>query len=149
MVIGIPTYGYIYQVMPNTNGNGFGYIKIEAFNPAYATKLAKDLKITPERNRAGELSFSYVPKDQPDGLPTQKELARYAPKGTSSAQLATAGALALVKKTGQQAPVTYLTWSDAGAIEQKVDLAKKLGVAGVAVFKIDGGSDPKMWRALK
>ena len=149
MVIGIPTYGYIYQVMPNTNGNGFGYIKIEAFNPAYATKLAKDLKITPERNRAGELSFSYVPKDQPDGLPTQKELARHAPKGTSSAQIATAGALALVKKTGQQAPVTYLSWSDAGAIKQKVDLAKKLGVAGVAVFKIDGGSDPKMWRALK
>jgi len=149
MVLGIPTYGYIYQLMPNTNGNGYGYIKMEAFNPGYATDLAKKLKITPERNRAGELSFSYVPKDQPAMLPTQAELARLAPRGTSSANLAAAGAMALVKSKGQQAPVTYVTWSDSVAIKQKVDLAKKLKLAGVAVFKIDGGSDPKMWSALK
>lgn len=149
MVIGIPTYGYIYQVMPNTTGVGYGYIKVEAFNPKYATDLAKKLKITPERNTAGELSFSYVPKDQNKSLPSQAELAKLAPRGTSSANLAAAGALALVKKEGRQAPVQYLTWSDAGAIKLKVDLAKRLGVAGVAVFKIDGGSDPKMWSALK
>ncbi len=149
MVLGIPTYGYIYQVMPNTTGNGYGYIKMEAFNPKYATDLAKSLKITPERNSAGELSFSYVPKDQPKGLPSHSTLAALAPKGTSSANAAAAGALALVKKTGQQAPVTYVTWSDAKAIGDKVALAKKLKVAGVAVFKIDGGSDPDMWDYLK
>lgn len=149
MVIGIPTYGYIYQVMPNTTGVGYGYIKVEAFNPKYATDLAKKLKITPERNSAGELSFSYVPKEQNKSLPSQADLAKLAPRGTSSANLASAGALALVKKEGRQAPVQYLSWSDAGAIKQKVDLAKRLGVAGVAVFKIDGGSDPKMWSALK
>lgn len=149
MVIGIATYGYIYQVMPNTDGNGYGYIKVEAFNPGYGTQIAKEYKLTPDRNRAGELSLSYVPKDQTDMLPSQQELARLAPKGTSSGSLASAGALALVKKTAQQAPVQYLTWSDAGAIKQKVALAKRLGVKGVAVFKIDGGSDPKMWSALK
>ena len=131
IMIGIPTYGYIYQVMPNTTGAGFGYIKMEAFNPKYATDLAKKLKITPERNSAGEMSFTYVPKDQNKSLPSQAELARLAPRGTSSANLAAAGALALVKKEGRQAPVTYVTWSDAGAIKQKVDLAKRLGVAGV------------------
>lgn len=149
MALGIPTYGYIYQIMPNTNGSGYSYIKTEAFNPGYGTQIAKQYGITPERNRAGELSLSYVPKDQVSTLPNQKELARLAPKGTTSASLASAGALALAKDTGQQAPVTYLTWSDAGAIKQKVDLAKKLKLAGVAVFKIDGGSDPKMWRALR
>lgn len=149
MVLGIPTYGYIYQLMPNTNGNGYGYIKMEAFNPGYGVDLAKSLKITPERNRAGELSFSYVPKDQPASLPSQSALAKLAPSNTSSANLAAAGAMALVKKTGQQAPVTYITWSDAKAIGDKVALAKKLKLAGVAVFKIDGGSDPKMWDYLK
>ncbi len=149
MVLGIPTYGYIYQIMPNTSGTGYSYIKTEVFNPGYGTQIAKQYGITPERNRAGELSLSYVPKDQVSTLPNQKELARLAPKGTTSARLASAGALALAKNTGQQAPVTYLTWSDAGAIKQKVDLAKKLKLAGVAVFKIDGGSDPKMWRALR
>ncbi len=149
MVLGIATYGYIYQMMPDTNGNGYGYTKLEAFNPGYATQLAKELKITPERNRAGELSFSYVPKDQPGGLPSQSALAKLAPKGTASANLAAAGALALAKSKGQQAPFEYITWSDSGAIKQKVDLAKKLKLKGVAVFKIDGGSDPKMWSVLK
>ncbi len=41
-----------------------------------------------------------------------------------------------------------LTWSDAQAIKAKVDLAKRLGVRGVAIFKIDGGEDPAMWNAL-
>lgn len=149
MVLGIATYGYIYQIMPNTDGSGYGYIKIEAFNPGYGTQIAKQYKLTPERNRAGELSLSYVPKDQPAGLPTQAALARLAPRGTVSANLASAGALELARTTKQQAPVQYLTWSDSGAIKQKVDLAKKLKLAGVAIFKIDGGSDPKMWSVLK
>ncbi len=149
MVIGIATYGHIYQIMPNSEGSGYGYTRLEAFNPKYATDLAKQYKITPIRNRAGELSFSYVPKEQPEGLPTQKELAHLAPKGTASANLASAGALVLAQTKGTQAPVMYLTWSDAGAIGAKVDLAKKLGVKGVAVFKIDGGSDSKMWKVLK
>lgn len=149
MAIGIATYGHIYQIMPYTNGSGYDYTRLEAFNPRYATNLAKKYKITPVRNRAGELSFSYVPKEQPKGLPTQKELARLAPKGTASANQASEGARVLAQTKGIQAPVQYLTWSDAGAIGAKVDLAKKLGVKGVAVFKIDGGSDSKMWKVLK
>lgn len=149
IVLGVATYGYIYQIMPNTDGSGYGYIKVEAFNPAYGTQIAKKYKITPERNRAGELSLSYVPKEQTSALPSQKDLEKRAPRGTSSANLAAAGALELAKDTKQQAPVQYLTWSDAGAIKQKVDLAKKLGLAGIAIFKIDGGSDSKMWKALK
>ena len=62
--------------------------------------------------------------------------------------LAAAGALALAKSTGRQAPVTFLTWSDDGSIKQKVALAKKLGLRGVAVFKWDGAQDPGMWGAL-
>jgi spore germination protein YaaH/peptidoglycan hydrolase-like protein with peptidoglycan-binding domain len=41
-----------------------------------------------------------------------------------------------------------LFWSDSGAVEEKVKLAKKLGVQGVAIFKIDGGEDEGIWKVL-
>ncbi len=149
MVIGIATYGYIYQLMPYADGSGYDYTKLEAFNPGYATAVAAEYGITPTRNRAGELSFTYVPKEQVAALPNQGFLAAWAPKGTTSGNLAAAGALALAKTKKQQAPVQLLWWSDAKAIGDKVALAKRLKVAGVAVFKIDGGSDPLMWEYLK
>ena len=40
-------------------------------------------------------------------------------------------------------------WSDAKAIEDKVKLARKLGVRGVAVFKFDGGQDTGAWNVLR
>lgn len=149
MVIGVATYGYIWQVMPYSDGSGYNYIKTEAFNPGYGTQIAKEYGITPTRNRAGELSLTYVPKDQVAALPNQSALAKLAPKGTASGNLAAAGALALAKSKKQQAPVEMLWWSDGKAIGDKVALAKKLGLKGVAVFKIDGGSDPEMWDYLK
>lgn len=147
--IGIATYGYIYQVMPYVDGSGYSYIKLEAFNPRYATELADKYDITPVRNRAGELSFTYVPKESTTGLPSQTALAKLAPRGTPSAFLAAFGARALAASKSEQAPVTMLWWSDAKAIGEKVALAKKLGVRGVSVFKFDGGSDPGMWKVLK
>lgn len=149
MVLGIPTYGYIYQVMSNTSGTGYSYTKIEAFNPKYGDQIAKEYKLKPFRGESGELSLTYVPKETVSSLPSQKELVKLAPKSASTGEAAALGALALAKKEGRQAPVTYLTWSDSVAIKQKVDLAKKKGLAGVAVFKFDGGNDPKMWRVLK
>ena len=148
MVIGVATYGAEYQAMSTVDGKGFTYTKLDAFNPQYGVDTAKQYNITPERNSAGELSFSYVPKEQTSLLPTNSVLAALAPRGTSSANLAAAGALAFSKKNTRQAPVTFLTWSDAGAIKNEAELAKKLGVAGVAIFKFDGGEDPGMWDAL-
>lgn len=149
MVLGVATYGYIYQAMPNVGGSGYSYTKLEAFNPKYGVDTAAAYGITPVRNSAGELSFSYVPKETTALLPTNAALSALAPKGTTSANLAAAGALTLAKTQNRQAPVQFLTWSDDGAIKQKVDLARKLGLRGIAVFKLDGGADPDLWSVLK
>lgn len=148
MSLGIATYGHIYQIIPSATGPGYHYFILEAFNPAYAVDLAAQMGITPERNSAGELAFTYVPREQVAALPSQEELARQAPRGTASAYLAAAGARSLADRRGRLAPFHYITWSDAGAIEQKVALAKRLGLAGVSVFKIDGGVDPALWEVL-
>lgn len=148
--VGIATYGYIYQVMPYTDGSGYSYDLLEAFNPTYATDLAKSLGITPARNSAGELSFSYVPKELSRvGLPTQAQLAARAPAGTPSSMLAALGAAQIAKAESKQSPFYLLWWSDSKAIADKVKLAKSLGVRGVSVFKMDGGEDQGMWKVLK
>jgi spore germination protein YaaH len=149
IVIGVATYGYIYQVMPQTDGT-YDYSLLEAFNPKYATDLAASLGITPTRNAAGELSFSYVPTSlSQSGLPTQAQLAAAAPSGTPSSLLAAVGATTLATTQNKQAPFYLLWWSDSKAIADKVALAKSLGIRGVAVFKMDGGEDQNMWAVLK
>ncbi|MDB5189345.1 MAG: putative peptidoglycan hydrolase YvbX, involved in spore germination [Parcubacteria group bacterium] len=147
--IGVATYGYIYQVMPQTDGT-YDYTLLEAFNPRYATDLAASLGITPTRNSAGELSFTYVPTSLSNaGLQTQAQLSAYAPAGTPTSLLAAVGATKLATSQNKQSPFYLLWWSDSKAIADKVALAKKLGVRGVAVFKMDGGEDPLMWSVLK
>ena len=45
-------------------------------------------------------------------------------------------------------PQRIVWWSDASAINDKIQLAKKLGVRGIAIFKLDGGEDPNLWNIL-
>jgi spore germination protein YaaH len=162
LVIGVPTYGYIYKVTPWDDGTGYHYDLQEAFNPRYATELATQLDIKPARNRAGELSFTYVPDElSASSTPvtsstgtttiqlTQDQLASYAPKNTPSGLRAALGAKKLAETTGAQQSFYMLWWSDSKAIADKIALAKKLGVRGVAIFKLDGGEDQGIWSVLK
>ena len=43
----------------------------------------------------------------------------------------------------------YIDWPDAQSLQSKIDLAKRLGVRGVAIFKLDGGEDPNIWATLQ
>ncbi|MBI2410164.1 hypothetical protein HYV30_03960 [Candidatus Kaiserbacteria bacterium] len=127
LLIGIPTYGYEYDVYPLTRG--FRYDRVWAFNPRYALDLASSLGIAPSRNSGGEISFLYTPTT------------------TVSNLIAAAGSAGPLPATTTP-PQRIVWWSDASAISDKVQLAKKLGVRGVAIFKIDGGQDPGLWDVL-
>lgn len=141
IIVGVPTYGYEYQVTPE--GGAFQYDVQWAFNPAYALQIAAQLGITPHRTSADELGFTYSPA----------ALAAMAPSGdesTPTQQSAPANSVEtnLGSQLNTNQPFNYVTWSDAQAIKDKVDLAKRLGVRGVAVFSLGGAEDQGMWAIL-
>ena len=143
IVIGIATYGYEWEVTPLTQ-SGYRYDKLWAFNPRYATELATRIGSKIQRNSAGELSFSYIPQIQlPPPPKVDQQLSDTTP---IPAPLQSGTPAAVVLAT---ASYNIVWWSDAQAIKQKIDLAKRLGVRGVAVFKLDGGEDPLMWQYFK
>ncbi len=143
LIIGIPTYGYEYAVTPLPDA-GYQYKVLWPFNPSYATGIATQLGITPVRTSANEIGFTYdinllkPPPADEDSTLTQQVAATSTTIAQNAGSQMTAGA-----------PFNYMTWSDALAIADKVALARKLGVRGVAIFKLDGGEDPGMWSVLK
>jgi len=51
--------------------------------------------------------------------------------------------------TNVTSSLRFISFSDAYAIQDKIKLAKKYGLRGVMVFRIDGESDPKLWEIMK
>lgn len=146
LVIGAATYGYEYDVTANPSGT-FTYNRLWSFNPRYATDLGRDVKLAPSRNIAGEMSLSYLATTTASVKPTQAALVALAPANAPTGNQVALGARAYAM--ANKVPVTFrlLWWSDTGAVTQLRDLASRLGIRGVAVFKLDGGSDP--WPALQ
>lgn len=117
LLLGIPTYGYEYDMFVNTNGNT-QYSSLWSFNPGYATDIAQKLRLTIGRTAGGEAFVTFPASQSPEaGIPL--------PNATR-----------------------VLTWSDATAVQQKIQLAQQLGIAGVSIFKIDGGQDPNTFGVL-
>ncbi len=139
IMVGIPTYGYEWDV--KAYADGYTYKLLWTFNPGYGFELAQKHNVTPVRNIGGELGFTYIPEGSPFALTR--------PSNAWPGNLVAAAALSLASASNTNMGFRMVTWSDANAVKQKVDLAKRLGVRGVSVFKIDGGHDPALWDALK
>ncbi len=139
MLIGIPTYGYEYAVTSYAN-NSYVYDILWTFNPGYAWPVAQERGLTPSRAPWGELHFSYI-----SSIPTSTQPTNL---GANSALLAAAASSLFATQNNSNMTFRYLVWPDATSIQQRVDLAKRLGVRGVSVFKFDGGQDPGMWGVL-
>lgn len=141
IVIGVPTYGYEYQVTAYAN-NQYTYDILWTFDPGYASQIEKQYNVTPVRNSAGEMSLTYTP--------LETSTAPVSPLSGSSMDGLTAAAAASLYATTYNSHLAFnmLDWSDAQSIKDKVALAKELGVRGVALFEFDGGEDPGVWNAL-
>lgn len=144
IVLGIASYGHHYAVTVAPNWYR-DYWKLGAMNVPSLLDLAKENNVTPTRNDAGEMMFTYLPESSNVVSPKSLKI----PKGTPKGEMVSAQALAYANKTGKEV-VFHMGWySDAGAMQDKIDLAKKYKLKGVAFFKIDGEEDQKVWRSLK
>ncbi len=144
LVIGVATYGYEYKVTPLSE-YGYRYDLQWAFNQKYAFDLIAQYQTNLKRNSAGELSFTYIPSVMPTTNPANTDpLLNLAPIATTSYSDGVVS-----PSVPAVSSFNIVWWSDAKAIEDKINLAKKLGVRGIAIFKIDGGEDPSLWDVLK
>lgn len=141
IVLGVATYGSEYDlvVAPNWYKD---YQKKWSLSHGYAEDVADDFNVTPSRNKAGEMSFTYLPKGV--SIPSSYK----APKGTASGNIAAARALAYANATGKTVTIRIVSWSDGEAIGQKAALAEEFGLKGIAIFKLDGGADRTLWREI-
>ena len=136
IMLGIPTYGYEYEV---TWENGFTiYRRLRSHTFLQAMDRSDSVGIAPQRNSAGELSFFYATSTFVDDV--SDSLTWYV---SSTRPLA-------ITSSGTSTPVTrFVSFSDAQSAQEKISLAKKLGLRGVVFFKWDGEQDPGLWNLLK
>ena len=116
-------------------------MSVGAINQPDAEELADDYDKEIGRNSAGEASYTFFPESSPfkilEVLPV--------PDNTRPGFEAAAKALLFADLTDMTVPVNIVWYSDARAVADKVELAKDLGLKGVAIFKIDGEEDSKIW----
>lgn len=128
IILGVPTYGYEYALGEGDLGRT--YTKVRNWNYQDAMKFAANIKVVPKRNSAQEMSFVFL------AVPTST---------LSSLTLPSSG----VATTTRSTPETrFVSFNDAVSVENKIKMAKDLGLGGVAIYKMDGGTDPALWQYL-
>lgn len=139
--LGIATYGNEYRVGGSV-GN-FNPSILWSFNPRYADQIASIFGVYPYRTAYGEMALTYVPTSTQMLIGTDVFAA-----SVDGVDNGAPGIPVPASSTTLQTAFRYLVWSDATAIQNEVNLAKRLGIRGVSIFKIDGGEDPGLWTVL-
>lgn len=135
IVLGIPTYGYEYQVRWENGITTYQRLRSHTF--VQAMERAASYGAIPVRTSAGELAFSYATSTWVSGV--SSSLTWYASSTLPAAIASTPTAMT----------TRFVSFSDAESARQKIKLARKLGIRGVVFFKFDGQQDPLLWSVMK
>lgn len=141
VMLGVATYGRAWDITVAADWYK-DYKQVASLNHPRILELADKYDAPIGRAKGGEAVLSYFPEDSPwkifNQLPT--------PKGTPKGYEAAAKALMVATYGKVEIPVRFVAWSDAKAIEEKVDLVEKYNLRGTAIFKVDGEEDQALWK---
>jgi spore germination protein YaaH len=141
ILLGVPTYGRAWDVTVAPDWYK-DYKQVAAVNHKRIIELSEKYDSPIGRSEGGEAVISYFPEDSVWKILNQLP----APKGTPKGYEAAAKALMVANHAKTDITVRFITWSDSVAIKEKVDLAKKYNLDGVAIFKVDNEEDQNLWK---
>jgi spore germination protein YaaH len=142
VLVGIATYGRAWDVTvaPEWYRN---YTRVASLNQPRILELSKDIYKTPIGYSAGgEAVMTYFPEDSPFKVLSVLPV----PAGTPTGYENAARALQFANLAKMEVKVRFITYNDAVSAQDKLVLAAKYGVRGVAFFKIDGEEDQDIWK---
>jgi spore germination protein YaaH len=140
ILLGVATYGRAWDitVAPDWYRD---YDQVASLNHPRILELSDKYDAQIGRTGGGEAVITYFPEDSPWTILNQLP----APLGTPKGYEAAAKALMVATYANIEVPVRFVSWSDARAIEEKLNLVEEYDLKGVAVFKVDGEEDEDMW----
>ncbi len=134
VMLGVPTYGYEYEV--SWTSGVTTYQRVRAFDFMTAMDRADSLGIQPTRNNADELGFTYTSST-------------YIAEPPILVSTVWSAQPALLANPPANATTTFfVTFPDSQSILDEINLAKKDGLRGVMLFKADGDIDPMTWQYM-
>ena len=142
--LGIATYGRAWDVTVAPDWYR-DYQRVASLNVPRMRELSQQYESPIGRATSGEAVFTYFPYTSPFRVLRALPVPEGTPRGYEDA----ARALLFTNVSGVESVVRFATFPDVHSVNEKLELANRYDLAGVAFFKWDGEKDQQIWDSVR